>query len=314
MQSWKFSVVIFPQQTKHLNAYSCFMQEPQEHGESLRISEQLPSFTSIESPKVESAPIGSQGVLAFLKNTSLKTQHLITATTAGVMTSLTVVAVIQFMAKTVPQQSGSAFFQLMPLGLLALVIAIAVGVTMFALGQNTTNQINHSLDHLQAQFNAVARGELDVQVTVHSPKELEPLAMSFNQMTQAIAKRVSEVQAKAAEEAQAKEELQQKLMQIIQKVELAEATPSEDDEQSLTPEGTILEFLDNLHNWSQVSTAPELFLGSSKLEEIQQRKEELQYRQVWLRALLDETQRELEVLSLIGQTSAQNQARETNEG
>lgn len=131
------------------------MQEPQEQGESLRISEQLPSFTPIESLKVKSAPTGSQGGLTFLKNTSLKTQQLITATTAGVMTSLAVIAVIQFMAKTVPQQSGSAFSQLMPLGLLALVIAIAVGVTTFALGQNTTNQINHSLDYLQAQFDAV---------------------------------------------------------------------------------------------------------------------------------------------------------------
>ncbi|HEY9606852.1 MAG TPA: hypothetical protein V6C85_34910, partial [Allocoleopsis sp.] len=77
---------------------------------------------------------------------------------------------------------------------------------------------------------------------------------------------------------------------------------------------TLLDFLDNLHSWSKVTTTPELLLGSSSLEEVKQRKEELEYRYAWLQALQDETKRELALLSLIGQSTERERAREANEG
>jgi len=57
-----------------------------------------------------------------------------------------------------------------------------------------------------------------------------------------------------------------------------------------------------------------LLMGSSTLKEIQQRQADLQYRQVWLKALLDETDRELQLLSVITQPTEQNRVRESNEG
>lgn len=296
------------------------MQTPQQPGELLSMSEQLPSFTSVESLKVESAPNNSQGVFAFFEKASLRTQQLFIASTAGLIASLVVVAVIQLSAKIIPPQGNTALSQLIEMGLAALVTAIAVGVTTFALGLITTDQINRAIDNLQTQFNTLAEGSLAVQATVYSPKELEQLAMSFNQMTQAINTMLSEAQRKADEQEKAREDLQHQLIQLLQHdVEetfgndlnvQAEEITSEENEHPINPQGTLLNFIEELNGITRFRETlnPNLLLCSSTLEEIQQHKNDLEYRKLWLQALMEETQKELKFLALLIQNAEQNKS------
>ncbi|HEY9632042.1 MAG TPA: HAMP domain-containing protein [Coleofasciculaceae cyanobacterium] len=290
------------------------MPNPQQHEESLNSSEQLSStFNSVASPKVEFAPRSNPGVFAAFEKASLKTQQLVIATTSAVISALAVLAVIKISAYTIPPPGSTTLSKLTTMGLAALITGVIVGVATWALAQITINQINRTIDNLQAQFKAVAQGNLGAQATVYSSKELGQLVRSFNQMTQALNTTLNEAQRKA--EAQEKEDLPQKLIQIDSTLELtsssnlivdADVILSEDDEQAVIPPGTLLDFLDNLQNWFRVSSTSEILVGSSSLEEIQKRKEELQYRQVWLQALKDETARELQVLYLIDETLEQD--------
>lgn len=297
------------------------MQKPQDDEDSSRSSKQLPSFTPVNSSSSEFAPKSSPRVVAAFENASLKTQQLVIAITVAVISALVVLAVIQMAAHTIQLPISTGLSQLTVMGLAALITGVTVGLTTLALGRITTNRINRSIENLQSQFQAVAQGDLGVQVTVESPNELGQLAMSFNQMTQSLNTRLNEVQGEAPEQDR-EENIQQKLMQPSSSLELTsngnlldvEVISGEYDELDVTPPGTLLDFLDNLHNWFKVTTDPEQLAGSSSLEELQQRKEELQYRQVWLRALQDETSRELQFLSLIGQPTNQEQIRETQEG
>lgn len=291
------------------------MQKPQEHGESLSTSEQLPSFSPAESQAVESIDRGSQGVFAAFENASIKSQVFAIAISATVLSTLAVLVALQIFAPT-------ASSQWLNLGLAAFVTGITVGGTTWVLGRMMTNQINRSIDNLLAQFQAVVQGDLGVRATVCSPNELGQLARSFNQMTQAIDTRLNEAQHKAEEKEKEKEDLQHKVMQIIHSQEFtsesnstlqAEVPVSEDNDSTVPPPGTLLDFLDSFHKWSQLPTTPELLIGSSTLEEIQQRKEQLQYRQVWLQAILEETQREIKLLSPITQLTDKNRVRESNE-
>lgn len=296
------------------------MQRPQDDEESLSSSKQLPSLTPANSSNTEFAPNRSQRVVVAFENASLKTQQIVLASVVAVISALAVLIVLQISAYTTGSSVSTDLSQLTVIGLAALITGVTVGLTTLALGLITTNKINRSIDNLQSQFQAVAQGDLGVQATVDSPNELGRLAMSFSQMVQALNKRINEAQGTALE--QEEEDLQQKLRQINSSLELTpdgnlveiEVITSEDEELDVTPPGTLLDFLDNLHNWFKVTTDPEQLAGSSTLEELQQRKEELQYRQVWLRALQDETSRELQFLALMGQPTNQEQIRETQEG
>jgi HAMP domain-containing protein len=271
------------------------MQKSQEQGDL---------STSVQKQLVHSEIPGSQRLLAAFENASLKTQLFAIAFTAAVICTLTIV-VIQNL--TTPSST-------------AWVAGVTVGMTTLALGRLTIKQINCSLNNLKTQFEAAVQGDFTVQATVYSSPELGTLAMSFNQMIQAINTRLNEAEQKAAEQEKENEDLQQKLLQIIHNLDFTgnnslEATiaTNEDDELSEAPPGSLLEFLDNFHKWSQLPTAPELLLGSSTLEEIQQRKDQLQYRQVWLQAIMEETQREIKLISPIAQLGDKNNVKEINE-
>lgn len=290
----------------------CLNQTPQESGKLLSMSEQLSSYTSSENPKLELAPNSSQGLFGWFEQASLKTQQLVIASTSGLVASLILVAVIQFFAKTVlPHGHTTLLSQLSLIGLVALVTAIAVGMTTFTLGLMTTERLNRGIDNLQTQINTFAEGNLGVQATVYSPKELGQLAMSFNQMTQALNTLLSEAQQKANEQEKAKENLQEQLMQLLQKdlektfdvdstVELEQITSTE-NERNINPQEKILDLINELNNITRFreSINPNLLISTTTLEELQQHKNELEYRKSWLQALMEETQRELNYLNLL---------------
>ncbi|KGF73641.1 hypothetical protein DO97_16900 [Neosynechococcus sphagnicola sy1] len=75
------------------------------------------------------------------------------------------------------------------------------------------------------------------------------------------------------------------------------AIPQIDDEPTLR--GTLTEFLDHIQNGFIDPIDSVQALTSSSLEEIQKYRTELEYRSAWLRALLDETNREIQLISQI---------------
>ncbi len=203
---------------------------------------------------------------------------------------------------------------------IALFAGISVAVNRL-IGRRKLNHIHRNLQELKTRLEAVAQGDFSHPVINLSP-EFMPLASSFQQMAEAIKTKLIQAQEKAEVQAKQNEYLEDKLMEIIRNLDLtddhnlvAEVIVNEQDESHpATPAGSLLEFLDNFHKWSQLPTAPELLLGSSSIEEIQQRQDQLQYRLVWLQAILEETQREIKLISPITQLTQTNRLEKSNEG
>ncbi|HEY9726877.1 MAG TPA: HAMP domain-containing protein [Chroococcales cyanobacterium] len=283
------------------------------------MSEQLSSLTSTESPNVELASDSSQGVFGWFERASLRTQQLVIASTSGLVASLVLVAVIQIFAKIILQLGNTTLLsQLILISLATLVTATIVGATTFALGLITTNRISRVIDNFQAQFNALAEGNLGVRSTVYSTQELGQLAMSFNKMAEVLNTRLSEAQRKADEQEKIKEDLQEQLIQLIhQDLEESfdigatvqpEEIITEENEQITNPQEKIIDLIVELNNITRFreSINPNLLLSTTTLAEIQQHKNELEYRKSWLKALIEETQRELNYLTLLIHSNEQD--------
>lgn len=286
------------------------MQRPQKPGD-LKTSEQLPMPT-VEKPPVESET-PDLGRLA-VDNASLL-QALAIACSTTLISVLTTV----FWQNLMPTSSASP--QWLTNVLIALVTGFSAGIITLALGSRKINQTERNLKELKTQLAAVAQGSFS-SPTLKLSAEFTSLGSSIQQMVEAIQIKLTQAQEKAEIQAKQNEYLEDKLMEIIRNLDLTDErtlldeviTNGQDEEQPTKPTGSLLEFLDNFHKWSQLPTAPELLLGSSSLEEIQQRKEQLQYRQVWLQAILEETQREIKLISPIAQLPYPNHLRKTNEG
>jgi twitching motility protein PilJ len=97
--------------------------------------------------------------------------------------------------------------------------ALASGAIAWGLGKRSSRLIDQSTSNLQAQFEAVIRGDMSPRATVYSEDEFGRLAASFNQMIQSIVSNTNEAQRKAAEQEQAKEDLQRQVIRLLDDVE-----------------------------------------------------------------------------------------------
>jgi hypothetical protein len=71
----------------------------------------------------------------------------------------------------------------------------------------------------------------------------------------------------------------------------------------IEPYGSVIDFLDSLQSWDMIRTDdPAILMGSSGIAELEERKQELQYREVWLRFLLQQTRWEIELLDRLCQS------------
>jgi twitching motility protein PilJ len=188
---------------------------------SLGTDEQMPSFalesTGAENPLV----MVDQGFLAPMENAPLYKKQWIVAAATGIVSAVAVAIVSFGAASTAPPEGREVVVPHLRLtgGLMTLAAGVASFGTAWFLGQMTSRQIRRSTDNLQAQFEAVSQGNLSATATVFSEDEFGKLATGFNQMSRVILTTTSEAQRKAAEQEQAKEDLQRQVIRLLDDVE-----------------------------------------------------------------------------------------------
>jgi twitching motility protein PilJ len=197
-------------------------------------SDQVPSFTALDSHETDVTPTVEQGWLAPLQNAQLATKQWVTAGVAGVAALLAAVAVGSISSKLIADQFSTApannqvgteqinrIFEAQ--NLKNLLVGLAAGAAgfagAFAISQVNTKHIKHSTEDLQSQFDSVSKGNLNARATVYSEDEFGKLATGFNQMARVILTTTSEAQRKAEEQEQAKEDLQRQVIRLLDDVE-----------------------------------------------------------------------------------------------
>ncbi|NDJ19444.1 methyl-accepting chemotaxis protein [Myxacorys almedinensis] len=184
-------------------------------------TEQIPSFTQLETQPSEPTPTVEQGWLAPLENASFASKQVITALASGIVSAVAVAAVSFVSANSAAQQNNTAVVsQLRTTGILmALAGGVCGGGTALAVGQLTARQMKRSTNDLKSQFESVCQGNLSARATVYAEDELGELAAEFNQMSRVILTTTSEAQRKAEEQEQAKEDLQRQVIRLLDDVE-----------------------------------------------------------------------------------------------
>ncbi len=179
--------------------------------------EAVPVFTQTDVSKIEPQVNVEQGLLAPLENATIEKKQWLIAGTVGIVSAL-VVAVVSFAAANFspPQQRESVRNT-------GWAMALAAGITGFAtagfMGNLTLRQIRRTTKDLQAQFDAVRQGNLNVQATVYSEDEFGQLSAGFNEMARVIFTTTSEATRKAQEQEEAKENLQRQVIRLLDDVE-----------------------------------------------------------------------------------------------
>lgn len=87
------------------------------------------------------------------------------------------------------------------------------------LGASSAKQIRSTAQELAGHFAALAQGNYSVRATANTHDELGRLADSFNQMAAAIEANFTELNQRAAEQGQAKEDLQRQVIRLLDDVE-----------------------------------------------------------------------------------------------
>lgn len=179
--------------------------------------EAVPVFTQTDVTDVEPQVSVEQGFLAPLENAPLQTKQWFIAGTVGVSCAL-VVAAVSFVAANLgaPQQRSAVRNTGWAMTLTAGIVGFA---TTGLMGNFTIRQIRRTTKDLQAQFDAVRQGNLNVQATVYSEDELGQLATGFNEMARVIFTTTNEATRKAQEQEEAKENLQRQVIRLLDDVE-----------------------------------------------------------------------------------------------
>jgi twitching motility protein PilJ len=158
------------------------------------------------------------GLFSPFDNMPLKTKSLITAIAAGVVAMVAAGLVTNLATGAIKDQGQRE--QVRNTGwMMAGAAAIASGSIAWGLGKRSSKLIEQSTENLQAQFEAVIRGDMRPRAAVYSEDEFGRLAASFNQMIQSIVSNTTEAQRKAAEQEQAKEDLQRQVIRLLDDVE-----------------------------------------------------------------------------------------------
>ncbi len=179
--------------------------------------EAVPVFTETDASKLEPTVNIDQGLFGFFENASLEKKQWYIAGTVG-LTSAVVAALISFGATEFSEPSQRESVRNTGWAM-ALAAGVAGGMTAGFMGNLALTQIRRTTKDLQAQFDAVREGNLNVQATVYSEDELGYLSTSFNDMARVIFTTTNEAQRKAVEQEEAKENLQRQVIRLLDDVE-----------------------------------------------------------------------------------------------
>ncbi len=179
--------------------------------------EAVPVFTQNDDSKVEAQVNVEQGVFAALENAPLKTKQWLTAGIVGVVSSV-VVAGVSFGATSLSPENQRESIRNTG-WMMALAAGAAGFVTTGAMGHLTLSQVRRTTKDLENQFNSVRKGNLGAQATVYSEDEFGQLAAGFNEMARVIFTTTHEATRKAAEQEEAKENLQRQVIRLLDDVE-----------------------------------------------------------------------------------------------
>ncbi|NJO85853.1 MAG: HAMP domain-containing protein [Synechococcaceae cyanobacterium RM1_1_27] len=97
--------------------------------------------------------------------------------------------------------------------------ALAGGIVGTMLGSSVAKHTRSTTNDLSNNFTALSQGNFDVQAAVCANDELGRLANSFNQMVGAVESNITDLQQRAAEQGQAKEDLQRQVIRLLDDVE-----------------------------------------------------------------------------------------------
>ncbi len=95
---------------------------------------------------------------------------------------------------------------------------VGVGTGMY-LGNSVSKHTRNTCNELIGHLSSVSQGNYNVRATVGANDELGKLANSFNQTVGSIEASISELQQRAAEQGQAKEDLQRQVIRLLDDVE-----------------------------------------------------------------------------------------------
>ncbi|WP_414619810.1 methyl-accepting chemotaxis protein [Calothrix sp. CCY 0018] len=179
--------------------------------------EAVPVFTQNDDSKVEAQVNVEQGAFAALENAPLKTKQWLTAGIVGVVSSVAV-AVVSFGATSISPENQRESIRNTG-WMMALAAGAAGFVTTGAMGHLTLSQVRRTTKDLETQFNSVRKGNLSAQATVYSEDEFGQLAAGFNEMARVIFTTTHEATRKAAEQEEAKENLQRQVIRLLDDVE-----------------------------------------------------------------------------------------------
>jgi twitching motility protein PilJ len=158
------------------------------------------------------------GLFSPFDNMPLKTKNVITAIAAGVVAMVAAGVVTNFATGSISDKATRE--QVRNTGwMMGGAAALASGAIAWGLGKRSSRLIDQSTENLQSQFEAVIRGDMSPRASVYSEDEFGRLAVSFNQMIQSIVSNTTEAQRKAAEQEQAKEDLQRQVIRLLDDVE-----------------------------------------------------------------------------------------------
>ena len=158
------------------------------------------------------------GLFSPFDNMPLKTKTVVTAFASGLVAMIAAGLVTTLTTGSIKDNGTRE--QLRNTGLfMAGAAAIASGSMAWVLGKRSSKLVKKSTENLQSQFESVIRGDMTPRALVYSEDEFGKLATSFNHMIQAIVSNTNEAQRKAAEQEQAKEDLQRQVIRLLDDVE-----------------------------------------------------------------------------------------------
>ncbi|SKB15451.1 Chemotaxis sensory transducer [Planktothrix sp. PCC 11201] len=162
-----------------------------------------------------------QGPFSFLENASLKRKPLYMAMGTGLVTLILVATATNIATRTASLNNKSEVVDyLRGTGWLLTTVAGATSfLATWGLGRISAQQISKATDDLQAQFDAISKGNLDARATVFAEDEFGKMSSKFNHAAQFIQSITREAQRKAKEQEDARDDLHRQVIRLLDDVE-----------------------------------------------------------------------------------------------